>query len=311
MKNKIIIIAGPTACGKTAVSVELAKMLDTCVVSADSMQVYRYMDIGTAKITQEEMQGIKHYLINCIDPTENYSVSEFQKMANSAVTEIISQNNIPIVAGGTGFYINALIYNNDFNSVVYSEKTKKELYDLLDKNGSEYMFNMLLSLDREYASVIHKNNIKKVMHALEYIKNTGNKFSSYNEEEKNRKPYYDARLYILNRERSLLYSLIDKRVDKMMQDGLVDEVKHLTDSFTLSDTAKQGLGYKEIIDCLNGDISLAEATELIKLRTRHFAKRQLTWFKNKAEGKWIDMTELSAEQTAKIIYEDVTGWINV
>lgn len=302
MQTPLILITGPTACGKTSVSVELAKKIHGSIISADSMQVYKYMDIGTAKIKSNEAQGIKHYLIDDFMPDEDFSVAKFQKKAKEAYNDIISQGKNPIMVGGTGFYVNAFLYDNDFST----EKIKHEIRDkynkLLEEKGKEYIYNLLLQTDPEYAKIVHMNNCKKVIRALEYFENTGEKFSVYNEREKLRKPKYNYKLFTLNMDRDRLYKRIDYRVDKMISDGLVDEVKLLLEKYSPNLVSMQGLGYKEIVGFLQGKYSLDEAIYILKRDTRHFAKRQITWFKHQCDGEWINVDDFrSSEDIANYI----------
>ncbi len=296
MNTPMILIAGPTACGKTSVSVELAKKINGSIISADSMQVYKYMNIGTAKITSEEMQGIKHYLIDVLFPDDEFSVAIFQKMAVMAYKDIISQNKVPVMVGGTGFYINAFLYNNDFSVDKSNNDYRKKYTDILNIEGKEYLFKLLTDIDYEYAQTIHINNTKKVIRALEYYSETGEKFSEYNKREKLRKPKYNNRMFILNMTREKLYDRINERVDKMINDGLVDEVKDLLEKYSPDLISMQGLGYKEIVGYLENKYSLDEAIYILKRDTRHFAKRQLTWFKHQCSGEWIDVDNFSTSE---------------
>ncbi len=292
MKNQkpIIIIAGPTACGKTAVSVKLAKKLNAEIISADSMQIYKYMDIATAKITAEEADGIKHYLIDELYPDEQYSAAVFQDMAKNCIEEIYKKNKIPIVVGGTGFYINALIYGSSFESASPDYNYRKELERAAKENGNDFLYDMLMKVDPDSCAAIHKNNTKRVIRALEFFKQTGTPISIHNAKQKeNKASVYDSYLFILNMKRDKLYKRIDDRVDEMLENGLVNEVKSLIKmGFSPKLVSMQGLGYKETAKYLNGEISLEEAVFMIKRDTRHFAKRQLTWFKHQCDGIWID-----------------------
>ena len=271
MKKPLIVIAGPTACGKSAVSVELAKIINGEIISADSMQVYRGMDIGTAKITKEEMGGIKHYLIDCLNPDEEFSVAVFQTMAKKAIDEILGKGKIPILVGGTGFYINALINDNDFSSS-----------------------------KRDYAIREKLNNTKKVIRALEYCLENNEKFSEYNKREKLKEPIYDLNFFVLNMDREKLYNRIEKRIDIMLKDGLVEEVKSLYPKYDENLVSMKGLGYKEIVYYLKGKLSLEESITLLKRDTRHFAKRQLTWFNHQCDGNWINVDNFTSTQEIAI-----------
>ena len=256
MKQPLIILTGPTAVGKTALSIQLAKAIGGEIISADSMQVYRHMDIGSAKITPDEMDGIPHYLIDVLDPDQDFNVVTFQHLAKEALTEIYSHGHVPIVAGGTGFYIQALLY------------------------------------DPEAAGQIHANNLKRVIRAIEYFRITGEKISLHNEQERKRESPYNFLYYVVNTDRSLLYERIDRRVDQMMENGLIEEVNKLRDlGCRRGQTSMQGLGYKEILDYLEGRVSLDEAVYILKRDTRHFAKRQLTWFKRERDVRWLNLPE--------------------
>lgn len=308
MKPPLITISGPTACGKTAVSVELAKIINGEIISADSMQVYKYMDIGTAKITEEEKQGIKHYLIDELYPDEEFSVAVFQKMAKGALAEIYEKGKIPILVGGTGFYVNALIYDNDFTPGEKDEKMRVELEKAAERNGNEYVHNILQKLDPEYAETVHPNNLKRVIRAIEYCRDTGEKFSEYNKREKLREPAYNVKNFILNMDRERLYERIEKRIDIMIDKGLIDEVKKLMKIYPDNLVSMKGLGYKEIIGYLKGEYSLDEAIYILKRDTRHFARRQITWFRHQSDGVWINMDDYnSPSEAAEFIAEKITN----
>lgn len=308
MKPPLITISGPTACGKTAVSVELAKIINGEIISADSMQVYKYMDIGTAKITEEEKHGIKHYLIDELYPDEEFSVAVFQKMAKGALAEIYEKGKIPILVGGTGFYVNALIYDNDFTPGEKDEKMRVELEKAAERNGNEYVHNILQKLDPEYAETVHPNNLKRVIRAIEYCRDTGEKFSEYNKREKLREPAYNVKNFILNMDRERLYERIEKRIDIMIDKGLIDEVKKLMKIYPDNLVSMKGLGYKEIIGYLKGEYSLDEAIYILKRDTRHFARRQITWFRHQSDGVWINMDDYnSPSEAAKFIAEKITN----
>lgn len=293
MKKPLIVIAGPTACGKTASSVKLAKKINGEIISADSMQVYKYMDIGTAKIREDEKEGIKHYLVDELYPDEDYSVAVFQKMAKEYMNEIYNKGKVPILVGGTGFYINALVYDNNFTSTDADLEYRKELEKLAEEKGNDFLYEKLMEVDPKACEMIHKNNVKRVIRALEYFKQTGKQISAHNAEEKaNKEPAYNTAMFVLNMDREKLYSRIDLRVDLMLKDGLVEEVKALLDKGYNPDlVSMQGLGYKEIVKYLKGEMSLEEAVFILKRDTRHFAKRQLTWFKHQCNGIWIDTEE--------------------
>ncbi len=300
MKSKppLIILTGPTAAGKTALSIELAKTINGEIISADSMQVYKYMDIGSAKIHPDEMCGIKHYLVDIIEPTQDFNIVMFQNYAKKAISDIYAKGKTPIIVGGTGFYIQAVLYDIDFNESNEDNKLRKELEQLASDKGSQYLHDMLRQIDPEAAEVIHANNIKRVIRAIEYYRQTGEKISAHNEAEREKESAYDSYYFVLTDERSKLYENIDKRVDKMLENGLVEEVKALINMGCKRDsTAMQGLGYKEIIAYLMGEISLEEAIYTIKRDTRHFAKRQLTWFRRERNVIWIEKDKFAYNDT--------------
>ncbi|MBQ6024610.1 MAG: tRNA (adenosine(37)-N6)-dimethylallyltransferase MiaA [Lachnospiraceae bacterium] len=281
-KQPLIIITGPTAVGKTALSVETALKLGGEIISADSMQVYRGMDIGTAKIKEEEKKGVPHHLIDIINPDEEFNVTIFKDMAKKCIDDIASRGKIPIIAGGTGFYIQSVLYDVDFTD--YDEDKRSEvrmlLEDTLEEKGIDFMYERLKEVDPKYAEVIHKNNIRRVLHGLEYNIMTGNRLSEHNEEQRERTSPYNFLYFVLNDDRAKVYGRINKRVDEMLRDGLADEVRGLLEAGYSRDLqSMQGLGYKEMADYLYGECPYDEAVEIIKRDTRHFAKKQLTWFK--------------------------------
>ena len=296
MKN-LVILTGPTAVGKTALSINLAKAINGEIISADSMQVYKKMDIGTAKVTPEEMDGVKHYLIDAIEPTEDFHVVRFQKMVLEAMDEIYSKGKIPIICGGTGFYIQAILYDIQFTEQEIDESYRKSLEDYADEFGNEALHTRLNEVDPESASTIPAANRKRVIRAIEYFHQTGEKFSVHNEREKQRTSPYNFAYFVLNDDRGLLYNRIDKRVDIMMNAGLLDEVKMLLAMGCKPGmTSMDGIGYKEIISYLDGNISLEDAVELIKKNSRNYAKRQLTWFRREQEVTWLDKTVLKDDR---------------
>jgi len=289
MKRPLIILTGPTAVGKTKASIGLAKALNGEIISADSMQVYKYMDIGSAKIRPEEMQGVKHYLIDELEPDEEFHVVKFQQMAKEAMEVIYAQGKIPIVVGGTGFYIQALLYDIDFTESNEDNSYRQELEQLADEKGAEYLHEMLRVVDPVSADTIHANNVKRVIRALEFYHQTGEKISEHNEQERAKDSPYNFCYFVLNDDREKLYERINLRIDQMLEEGLVDEVKALKNKgYTRDMVSMQGLGYKEILDYLNGKCTLEEAIYILKRDTRHFAKRQLTWFRRERDVVWID-----------------------
>ena len=305
MKKPLIVIAGPTACGKTDLSIELAKKIGGEIISGDSMQVYKFMDIGTAKPTKEEMCGIPHFLIDELYPDEEYNVMIFQKKAREYMDGIYGRGDIPIVVGGTGFYINALVYDNDFTEEKESG-IREELYRIAEKEGPEKLHSRLAEVDPEYAADIHFNNVKRVARALEYYRLTGEKMSEHNKNARQKESPYNLAFFVLNMDRAKLYERIDLRVDIMMKNGLESEVRNLLNmGYSPQLVSMQGLGYKEFMPYFKGEISLEKAVDDIKKYTRHFAKRQLTWFRRQTEGTWIDMTDNSAENALAAIMNEL------
>jgi len=275
-------------------SVRLAKAIGGEIISADSMQVYRHMDIGSAKIKKEEMDGVPHYLIDVLDPEEEFNVTVFQKMAKEAVEEIYSHGHIPIVAGGTGFYIQALLYDIDFTENGEDTSIRMELEKLGQERGAEYLHNLLRDIDPDSAEEIHENNMKRVIRAIEYYRQTGERISEHNKREREKKSPYDFLYYVVNTDRARLYERIDRRVDLMLEQGLVEEVMHLKDmGLTRDMVSMQGLGYKEILDYLQGICTLEEAVYVLKRDTRHFAKRQITWFKRERDVRWLNLPDFN------------------
>ena len=287
-ENKMIILTGPTAVGKTALSVALAKRIGGEIISADSMQVYKYMDIGSAKISKDEMQGIPHHLIDVLMPEEEFNVCCFQKMAKEKMAEIYERGHIPIVAGGTGFYIQALLYDIDFSREDHSS-VRERLEETALRKGSEYLYVCLKEVDPASAESIHPNNVKRIIRALEFRELNGYPISEHNRRERQKEAAYRHCYFVLNDDRAVLYRKIDKRVDDMLTNGLVKEVQTLKEMGCHKDmVSMQGLGYKEILAYLDGECSLDEAVYLIKRDTRRFAKRQLTWFRRERDVIWID-----------------------
>lgn len=306
MKRPLIVIGGPTACGKTGFSIKLAKEIGGEIISADSMQVYRYMDIGTAKVTPEEADGVPHYLIDEFDPDEEYNVMIFQQKAKAYMEEIWAKRKIPILVGGTGFYINALLYDNDFTETENNTSYREECYKLAREQGPDVLYERLQEIDPEYAANIHPNNVKRVTRALEYHYLTGQKFSEHNAEQKEKETPYNAAVIILTMDREKLYERIELRIDLMLKQGLLEEVKGLLDrGYTPDLVSMQGIGYKEFIPYFNGECTLEEAVTQLKTNTRRFAKRQLTWFRRQIDGLWIDLSKATGEETL----EDVLDYL--
>lgn len=297
MNNRpLIILTGPTAVGKTALSIGLAKAVDGEIISADSMQVYRKMNIGTAKIQQSEMQGVKHHLIDILDPGEDFNVVLFKKYALEAMKDIYSRGKIPVVVGGTGFYIQALLYDINFEDNDNDMSYREELQTLAAEHGNSYIHDMLAGVDPESAEKIHENNVKRVIRALEFYKKTGTKISEHNEAESQKESPYNFEYFVLNDDRQKLYDRIDRRIDIMLEDGLLDEVRSLVDEGYSRDlVSMQGLGYKEMIDYIQERYTLDEAVYTLKRDTRHFAKRQVTWFKREKQVTWVNKNEFDSE----------------
>lgn len=303
MKKPLIILTGPTAAGKTKLSIALAKAINGEIISADSMQVYRYMDIGSAKIKPEEMAGVPHHLVDVLEPTVDFNVVMFQKYAKQAMEQIYSKGKVPILVGGTGFYIQSVLYDIDFAQNDEDTKLRRELEDLAREKGAKFLHNMLKECDPKAAEEIHANNIKRVIRAIEYNRQTGGKISEHNEAERQKESPYASCYFVLTDERARLYKNIDKRVDVMLEEGLVDEVQQLLDlGCKRESTAMQGLGYKEIISYLLDEITLDEAVYLIKRDTRHFAKRQLTWFRRERDVIWVEKDKFAYDDQKMLEY---------
>ncbi|MDE7038002.1 MAG: tRNA (adenosine(37)-N6)-dimethylallyltransferase MiaA [Lachnospiraceae bacterium] len=291
-KKPLVVLTGPTAVGKTKASIGLAKEIGGEIISADSMQVYRHMDIGSAKIRPEEMEGIPHYLVDELEPWEEFHVVRFQQMAKAALEKIYARGHIPIVVGGTGFYIQALLYDIDFSENDGDDSYRRSLEEEARTLGGERLHDRLKEVDPKAAVQIHAHNVKRVIRALEFYHQTGQPISEHNERERQRESPYRFVYFVLNDDRKKLYRRIDRRVDKMLEDGLADEVKALREmGCTRQMVSMQGLGYKEILAYLCGEMSLDEAVYTLKRDTRHFAKRQITWFKREKEVIWMNKEE--------------------
>lgn len=308
-KKPMIILSGPTAVGKTALSIELAKRVNGAIISADSMQVYKYMDIGSAKIMPEEMCGIKHYLIDALEPTEEFNIVVFQKMAKAALEEIYANGQIPIIAGGTGFYIQALLYDINFENQDTNEAFRAELEEIAKTQGNEVLHERLKVIDPVSAEKIHANNVKRVIRALEFYELTGKPISEHNEAEQQKESPYNFAYFVLTDDRENLYKRIDLRVDIMLKNGLLDEVKKLKEMGYHRDmVSMQGLGYKEILDYFDGKTTLDEAVYILKRETRHFAKRQLTWFRREKDVLWMDKSKFNYDESA--VLEEMCSILN-
>lgn len=298
-KKPMIILSGPTAVGKTALSIELAKRVNGAIISADSMQVYKHMDIGSAKIMPEEMDGVKHYLIDALEPSEEFNIVVFQRMAKAALEEIYANGQVPIIAGGTGFYIQALLYDIDFENQDTNTEYRAELEKIAKEQGPEVLHARLQEIDPASAEKTHANNVKRVIRALEFYHLTGRPISEHNEEEQQKESPYNFAYFVLTDDRENLYKRIDKRVDIMVESGLLAEVQKLKDMGYHRDmVSMQGLGYKEILDYLDGKCTLEEAIYILKRETRHFAKRQLTWFRREREVIWLDKSQFDYNEQA-------------
>lgn len=301
--NKIIIICGPTAVGKTATSIKLAQKLDTEIISADSMQIYKSMDIGTAKVTSDEMSGIKHHMIDIAKPNENFSVSDFYNRSSKIIDRLFFEKKIPIIAGGTGLYINSLIYKMDFNKTSFDENIRDKYWKMYYEYGSDYLYELLLNKDKNMAQSIEKNNVKRVIRALEIFENNDamRVFSKVDEFQD-----YKTYMYVLKLDRSILYERINKRVDMMIENGLIEEVKTLLKNGTDSDAqSMKAIGYRQIISYLQGEIDENTAIELIKRDSRRYAKRQYTWFRRYDFAKWIDVELKNIDEIAEYIMDDI------
>ncbi|MCR1918657.1 tRNA (adenosine(37)-N6)-dimethylallyltransferase MiaA [Frisingicoccus caecimuris] len=293
----LIILTGPTAVGKTELSIALAKSIGGEIISADSMQVYKYMDIGTAKIRSEEMDGVPHHLIDILEPDVAFNVAMFKDLAKSAVEDIYSRGRIPILVGGTGFYIQALLYDIDFSEEDSDSSIRKELETLAEVKGAAFLHEKLREVDPESAEQIHANNVKRVIRALEYYQLHGEKISTHNETERHKESPYDFLYFVLTHDRQVLYERIEKRIDQMIDHGLISEVDNLLKKgYDSSLVSMQGLGYKELIPYLQKKCTLDEAIYVLKRDTRHFAKRQLTWFRRERNVRWLDKSLVSSDE---------------
>ncbi|SDI87820.1 tRNA dimethylallyltransferase [Lachnospiraceae bacterium G41] len=297
MKKPLVVIAGATATGKSALAVNIAKIIGGEIISADSMQVYKFMDVGTAKITEDEMGGIKHYLLDCLNPDDSCDAVRFKSLALEAMDEIYKNNHIPIICGGTGFYIQAVTRDIDFTEED-DNTIREEITDFYNKNGEDALFERLKEIDYESTLIIPKQNIKRVIRAIEFYELHHKKISEHNKEQQERETPYNLAYFVLNRDRSLLYEKIDKRVDIMIENGLVDEVKNLIAKYPYDSQSGlyNAIGYKEIIDYLNGEYDFDRAVYLIKQNSRHYAKRQVTFFKRERYADFIDIDNKTPEE---------------
>ena len=305
IKPKVIVIVGPTASGKTALSIELAKKINGEIISCDSMQIYKDMNIGSAKPTIEEMQGIKHYIIDEVEPTQRFSVAEYKKRAEKAIEEIIKKGKIPIVVGGTGLYANSLIYGIEYNEIEYDEKYRNKLMEQAQtEEGLETLFEEAKKLDPKAMEKISKNDKKRIIRILEIYNSTGKTKTEQENESRKKAIKYDYKVFALNIDRSVLYERINKRVDIMIEQGLIEEVKNILKKYNEFPTAMQAIGYKEIVEYVDGNLTKQEAIEKIKQESRRYAKRQITWFKKIANVKWLDGLD-KKQNNVNIIMEEV------
>ena len=306
MRDRIAVISGPTTVGKSEIAIEVAKSIGGEIVSADSMQVYKGMDIGTGKMSTDEMQGVRHHLIDIIDPKDDFNVSKFREMAITAIDDILSRGKMPIIVGGTGFYIKSLLYTKDVPDPGKDHEYREELRRIADEGGLGGLYDELRRIDQRTAERINRNDRFRIIRALEYNHSTGKRYSDYCDQVTSDEPRYDATFFVLDCERSLLYSRMDERIDRMLSDGLVDEVRSLLDSGVKpSCTSMNGIGYKEICRYISGEIPLEEAVRLIKSNTHHYAVRQCTWFRNQKGTFPIDCSD--REKAAEEILEKITS----
>lgn len=304
-KEKVIVICGPTASGKTDLSIELAKRINGEIVSCDSMQIYKEMDIGTAKPTVEEMQGIKHYLLDFIYPNERYSVADYKKDAKKAIRKILAEGKVPIVVGGTGLYVDSLIYEIEYPDIEFDEKYRRFLEEQVEKKGLQYLYEQAIKIDPEATNKISQNDKKRILRILEIYHVTGKNKTEQEKESRKNEPEYDYKVFALNWDRDVLYKRINLRVDKMIKQGLVQEVEKILKEYKEFPTAMQGLGYKEVVQYLRGEMSKEEMIEKIKMETRRFAKRQLTWFRKNKQTIWLDAKD-GIQNNIKIILEGIS-----
>ena len=310
LKPKVIVIVGPTASGKTSLSIELAKKINGEIVSCDSMQIYKDMNIGSAKPTQEEMQGIKHYLIDVVSPAERFSVAEYKKQAEKAIEEILSKGKVPIVIGGTGLYADSLIYGIEYQEIEFDEKYRKSLeIQAQTDDGLEMLYNQAKRIDEEAIKKISENDKKRIIRVLEIYHQTGKTKTELEAESRKNEVKYDYKVFAINMDRQVLYDRINRRVDIMIENGLIQEVENLLKKYKQFPTAMQGLGYKEVVQYFNKELTKEEMIDKIKQETRRYAKRQLTWFRKNKETIWLD-GQLGNENNINIILEEI-NWANL
>ena len=302
-KEKVIVICGPTASGKTALSIELAKQINGEIVSADSMQIYKDMDIGTAKPTQEEKQGIKHYLIDFVSPDERYSVADYKQDAKKAIREILKKGKVPIIVGGTGLYVDSLIYEIEYPNIEFDEKYREKLEKEVEENGLEELYEKAKEIDIEAIKKISKNDKKRVLRILEIYHATGKNKTEQEKESRKKEVEYDYKVFALKWDREMLYERINKRVDIMLEQGLIEEVKSIYEKYNKFPTAMQGLGYKEVVEYLENKTTKEEMIEKIKQETRRYAKRQMTWFRKNKQTIWLNGEDKKQNNTQIILGE--------
>ena len=301
-KPKVMVICGPTASGKTALSIELAKKINGEIVSCDSMQIYKDMDIGTAKPTIEEMQGIKHYMLDFVSPDERYSVADYKKQAKQAIREIIEKGKVPIVVGGTGLYVDSLIYEIEYQDIEFDEKYRKQLEERSKKEGLEVLYNEAKKIDPEAITKISPNDKKRILRILEIYNATGKNKTEQEKESRKNEVEFDYKVYAISWDREKLYDRINQRVDIMIDQGLIEEVQKIYSKYNKFPTAMQGLGYKEVLEYLEGKCNKQEMIDKIKQETRRYAKRQLTWFRKNKQTIWLDGQE-KIQNNIEIILE--------
>ena len=302
-KEKVIVICGPTASGKTVLSIELAKQINGEIVSADSMQIYKDMDIGTAKPTKEEMQGINHYLIDFVSPDERYSVADYKQDAKKAIREILKKGKVPIIVGGTGLYIDSLIYEIEYPNIKFDEEYRKKLEKEAEENGLEKLYEKAKEIDIEAIQKISKNDKKRVLRILEIYHATGKNKTEQEKESRKKEIEFDYKVYALKWDREKLYERINKRVDIMLEQGLIEEVKGVCEKYNKFPTAMQGLGYKEVIEYLENKTTKEEMIKKIKQETRRYAKRQMTWFRKNKQTIWLNGEDKKQNNTQIILGE--------
>ena len=306
MKTKVVVIVGPTASGKTAISIELAKKINGEIISSDSMQIYKDMDIGTAKVTKEEMQGIKHYLVDCVLPNQRYTVSDFKKAAEEAIEEILSKGKVPIVVGGTGLYVNSLIYGIEYQDMKFDEEYRNNLMKKAENpDGLEQLWDEANLIDPEAMKIISKNDKKRIIRVLEIYKATGKTKTEQEILSRAKEIKYDYKVFGITMDREKLYERINKRVDIMINQGLEQEVRNLLNKYSNFPTAMQGLGYKEVKEYFDGKLSYEEMIEKIKQESRRYAKRQLTWFRANKDTIWLDSEKNTIKENIDIILEEL------